>query len=399
MSRAGKIILYFVITVIGLYFLLNGLVEAKSFLSPLIVAVFLSMLILPVCRRFEKWGLNRGWSAFFSDLLIVFLTFGFILIITAQLQRFISDWPEISKKLEPGIEQAEKFIEDKTGVNLGKRYELESLFPTSGKKQEKSDPKEKSDQNDTREQSDAEKSGLNGKIFSGVASSAISLFGFIGSMALVFIYIFFFLLYRRKLRKSLLMMVHDEQKEKTEEILNNSTNIAQQYLVGKSILILILAILYSVGLLMVGIQYAVFAALIAAILTLVPYIGNVIGGGIAVLFALLGGGGLMTVLGVILVFAVAQFIENNLLEPYVVGKKVELNPIVIIIIVILGEAVWGVIGMVVAIPITGMLKVLFDNIPLLRPYGYLLGNEDLSTDEGFITKMENWIRKKTGAGK
>lgn len=379
MSKLGKILLYSVLIIIGLYFLVNGLMEAKAFLAPLVIAILLTMLVLPAARKFEKWGMQKGWAAFFSDLLIILFTFIFFIVISSQVQTFVEDWPKISKKIQPQLEKAEKYIEEQTGVNLGKRLDLEQLINP------KDDPQKES--KEEREQT------ANDKIVSGIASSAMNFFNFLGSMMLVFIYIFFFLLYRNKFEKSLLKIVPESQSEKTRDIVSNSASIAQQYLVGKFILILFLAVFYSAGLLIFDVKYAVFAGIIAAVLSLIPYIGNVIGGAIALSFAFLSGG-IVSIIGVIAVFSVAQFIESYFLEPYVVGEKVELNPIIIIIIVVLGEAVWGIAGMVVAIPLSGIAKVVFDRIPVLKPYGYLLGDEDLSTGKSFIGKLVDRIKKK-----
>lgn len=379
MSKLGKILLYSVLIIIGLYFLVNGLMEAKAFLAPLVIAILLTMLVLPAARKFEKWGMQKGWAAFFSDLLIILFTFIFFIVISSQVQTFVEDWPKTSKKIQPQLEKAEKYIEEQTGVNLGKRLDLEQLINP------KDDPQKES--KEEREQT------ANDKIVSGIASSAMNFFNFLGSMMLVFIYIFFFLLYRNKFEKSLLKIVPESQSEKTRDIVSNSASIAQQYLVGKFILILFLAVFYSAGLLIFDVKYAVFAGIIAAVLSLIPYIGNVIGGAIALSFAFLSGG-IVSIIGVIAVFSVAQFIESYFLEPYVVGEKVELNPIIIIIIVVLGEAVWGIAGMVVAIPLSGIAKVVFDRIPVLKPYGYLLGDEDLSTGKSFIGKLVDRIKKK-----
>ena len=168
--------------------------------------------------------------------------------------------------------------------------------------------------------------------------------------------------------------------------------VAKSYLSGKFLLILFLGIFYSVGMLLLGVKYAIFAGIIAAILSLVPYFGNLIGGAISVLFAFVSGGSVFIIFAVIGIFVVAQFIESYLLEPYIVGKQVELNPIVIIIMVILGEAVWGVTGMVISIPLTGILKVVFDAMPTTQPLGYLLGNEDISDGEGMFKKIEIKIK-------
>lgn len=210
-------------------------------------------------------------------------------------------------------------------------------------------------------------------------------------MFLVFIYVFFFLLYRQKVKKSLLKLIPHGQRKRTSDIINNSIDVAKSYLAGKFLLILFLAVFYSGGMLLIGVKYAIFAGIVAAILTLIPYFGNIIGGGIALLLASVSGGSLWVILGVAGVFLIGQMIENYVLEPYIVGRQVELNPIVIIVVVVLGEAVWGVMGMVLAVPVTAIVKVIFDNIPMTEALGYTLGNEDIGGGNGIFKKLQDKI--------
>lgn len=400
MSKAGKIIIYSVLIILGFYFLVNGIMQAKGFLAPMLIAILLTMLVLPVSHKLEGYGMNRGWAAFFSDLLIIVLAFGFFLLLSAQISSFIEDWPKISRKIEPRIEKLEDYVQNKTGFNLEKKINLSRL--TSGQADSTNSAKSSTgntvSENSDGSTSESSKSGnlQRKKILSGLADSVFAFLNFLGTMLLVFVYIFFFLLYRSKFEKSLLKMVPDRDRSKTKNIIGNSAKVAQQYLVGKFLLIIFLAVFYSLGMILIGVKYAVFAGIIAAILSLVPYIGNFIGGGISVIFSFLGGGGIGSALGVIGVFTVAQFIESYILEPYIVGEKVELNPVVIILIVVLGNAVWGIVGMVIAIPVTGIIKVVFDYIPIMHPYGYLLGNEDVGSSESSMEKAGKWIKNKLG---
>lgn len=236
-------------------------------------------------------------------------------------------------------------------------------------------------------------------MMSSAGSFISSFFNFMGTFLLIFVYIFFFLLYRNKFKNSILKMVPDEKRDLTREILTESADISQQYLFGRLLLILFLAIIYSIGLSISGVQHAILVSILAAVLSLLPYIGNIIGYALAVGMALFSGSGAMGVLGVTITFAIAQFIESYILEPYIVGEKVALNPVFTIIVVVLGGAVWGVIGMLIAIPALGIIKIVFDHIPALSPLGYLFGEEDIGDenqeDEGnFFDKTKKWALNK-----
>jgi predicted PurR-regulated permease PerM len=406
MERIIRIIFFIFLIITGLYFGIFGLMAAKVFLAPIIIAILLSMLVLPVAEKLESLGLQRGWASFGSDLLLVLASLAFVFVLSAQITLVANDWDKISKKLQPKIEEVLDFVEQKTGMDAGNLF---TFSPESGQKKnpdgnQKLDNPEKDERQKAaagQAQNNESSGGINTpfskkQILSGVASSAASLFSFLGNLLLVFVYVFFFLLYRDKLQKAFLKMVPGGQKDTASEIVKNSVKVAKSYLSGKFLLILFLGIFYSVGMLLLGVKYAVFAGIIAAILSLVPYFGNLIGGSISVLFAFVSGGSLWMIFGVIGIFVVAQFIESYLLEPYIVGKQVELNPIVIIIMVILGEAIWGVTGMVIAIPVIGIFKVIFDAIPFTQPIGYLLGNEDISGGEGMFKKIESKVKSLFG---
>lgn len=397
MKKILRILLFLFLIITSLYFGIVGLTEAKTFLAPIVIALLLAMLVLPLADKFESWGLQRGWAALFSDLLLIFATLVFVFVVSAQVKLVADDWDKIAKKLEPKIEKTLSFVDRNTGMNLEKTFSLSSIDKQiSGKS--KNSGEEENDQVNHDESGDSKTKKGNGiplsnkQLLTGVASSAANLFSFLGNLSLVFIYVFFFLLYRDKLKKSFLKIVPEKQKDTASEIISKSIKVAKSYLSGKFILIVFLGIFYSVGMLLLGVKYAVFAGIIAAILSLIPYFGNLVGGGISVMFAFVSGGSIGIILGVVGVFILAQFIESYLLEPYIVGKQVELNPIIIIVMVILGQSIWGITGMVIAIPVTGIIKVFFDAIPLTRPLGYLLGNEDISGGESVFSKIERKVK-------
>ena len=193
-------------------------------------------------------------------------------------------------------------------------------------------------------------------------------------------------------------MVPPDRQERTEEVIADAAQVAQNYLFGRMLLLLFLAGLYAIGLSISGVQNAILISLLAAVLSLLPYVGNIIGYSVAVALAFVGGGGAGSVIGVSITFAITQFVESYVLEPYVVGDKVNLNPVFTIIVVVLGGAVWGVVGMLIAIPFLAIAKVIFDHVPALQPLGYLLGEEDTKDDDqgddNSFEKVKQWVEEK-----
>lgn len=162
----------------------------------------------------------------------------------------------------------------------------------------------------------------------------------------------------------------------------------QKYLYGLLTVMAILAFLNSVGLLIIGIKYAVFWGVLAALLSIIPYIGTTLGGTLPFLYAVATAGNWWQPLAVVALYATIQQLEGNIITPKVVGSSVAINPLVALLAIIVGGFVWGVVGIILAIPIAGVIKILLDNNPNTRAYGFLLGNLMSSKEDEFRDWME-----------
>lgn len=369
-GKAFRIIMYSFLIIIGLYFLFRGLYEAKSFLIPLSLGIFLSLVMLPVAGWFERKGISKGFAVLLADLIILAFCAFIVFIVSLQVYQIAGDWPKYEQQLMPKYEQALNFVSEKSGASV---EEIQTKIKESVQNAGESNGNEP-----------------------GIASRMTSFFG---NFLLVFVYIFFLMYYRGKIKNSILKFIPEEKRGKAAEIINQASKVSQQYLFGRFILILILAVLYTAGLSILGVKQAVLISIIAALLSLVPYIGNIIGYGIALLMGVLSGNGIGIIVGISVVFAITQFIESYILEPFVVGEKVDLNPTLTIIGVVLVGMIWGLAGMFIAIPAMGIIKVISDNVPVLHPLGYTLGTEDISTESGWVKKLKTWIMKKKGKQK
>lgn len=161
--------------------------------------------------------------------------------------------------------------------------------------------------------------------------------------------------------------------EKINEILTETKVIIQRYLVGLFAEIAIVAVLNAVGLLVLGMEYAIVLGIVGAFLNVIPYLGGAI---TMFLFAIIA---LATkspvyVLYVVAMYTLIQFIDNNYIVPKIVGSKVKLNALISLLTVIMGAALWGIAGMFLAIPLTAVVKLILDRIEPLKPWGYLLGD-------------------------
>ncbi len=171
--------------------------------------------------------------------------------------------------------------------------------------------------------------------------------------------------------------------------MQETKNAIQSYMVGLLLEAIIVAVLNSAALLILGVQYAILLGVIGALLNVLPYIGGIIAIALPVIIATITKDGYSTQLGIIVAYAIIQFIDNNILVPRIVSSQVKINALVSIVIVLLGGAVWGVSGMFLSIPFIAVLKIIFDRVDGLRPWGKLLGSEVPVMHKGQL-----WVRRK-----
>lgn len=337
-----------------LWLLFAGLYFCRPFLLPLAFAGIFAMLLWPICRKLEGWGLNSSLSALISVFVLVGVVVGLFSFLSEQIEGFVTDLPQLQQTFEEKLSQAQEFITDQIGISEQRQQSVLS----SGK---------------------SVATDL-GKQF------AASFINITVKTLLMLVYIFLLLLYRARFKNFVLKYTPEAKKEKAHEVILTSANVAKSYLAGRLLLIMILAVFYCVGLSIIGIQQAIFFGILAAILGLIPFIGNIIGAFFPLAMALLNQG-TTAAIAVIGLYVVVQLIENYLLEPMIVGKKVNLNAFFAISVVVLGEVVWGLSGAILAMPLLGIAKIIFDNIRALQPIGYLVGDDQDESDEGFGSKL------------
>ena len=170
------------------------------------------------------------------------------------------------------------------------------------------------------------------------------------------------------------------------EILIKTKTIIQTYLIGLFFEMIIIAVLNSIGLLLIGIDYAVILGIIGAILNIVPYIGGIIAIVLPMIIAFVTKDSLTYPLLVLLVYIFIQFIDNHFVIPNIVAKRVKLNALISIVVVLIGGALWGIPGLFLSIPMTAIIKVIFDHIEPLKPWGFLLGNTVPAASKFYFAK-------------
>ena len=332
---------------IQLFILLSAIILyfAKPVLMPLAIAGMVALVLMPVCRWLEKKGCHTVVAALVCGLLFTILVVAIIFFIIWHIRHIASEFSDIRQHVEDLMQGVRKFLHDRFGMDTLKRGGVLPLpIQPNG---------------------------------DGIGQMAASLMGGALSVAinllLILVYMIMLLCLRQEIRAFILRISNLESKGKTEIMISQSVNVVQQYLWGLSIIIICLWIMYSIGFTLVGVNTPIFFAILCGILEIVPFVGNITGSTLTCLMALSQGGGFKMVVGVIITYMIIQGIQFYIISPLVMQTQVSIHPIFTIVVLFAGDLLWGIPGMVLAIPVLGIVKIVCDHIEDLQPFGQLLG--------------------------
>ncbi len=358
---SNGILLNFTLLITGLYFLFYGLVLAQEFLAPLVLSFTVALITFPLANKLERKGVKPILATSINVFLLLLLAALFLIVISWQLKNIMDDWDNMKKTLTPKIEQAEAFILTHTPMKKDKLEEYKSEMEVPGEESESGKKK--------KEEGDEGKKG----------EKAVSVIGgvvnFSTDFLITFVYIFFFIQYRKMFKAFILKLFKLENKAEALDIISKSTAVVRYYLIGRLILIVVLVMFYGLGLWISGVENFLVVSVIAALLSFIPFVGNFVGYLLAMAMGVFSGGEISILIGVTVTFAFVQFVDSYILQPLVLGNKMNVHPFFIIVSVVLGNAVWGVMGMILAIPIFAIISVICRNVPAFSAFGYLLSSD------------------------
>lgn len=346
---------------LALFLVVAGLYFARYFLIPLAVAGLLAALFYPFCAYMERKKVHRVLAALLCVFILMLGIAGILAVIGWQLAELSNDFGMIKLRIDESILSLKEFIYSKLGVSVSEQDKL------------------------LQEQ----KFNLGGVISTGIGSMTTVSTGFI----LMLVYIVLLLYYRSHLKEFVLKLTASPKKKEMSTVIYNATKVSHQYLFGLIKMIFCLWIMYSIGFSLLGVKNFLFFAVLCGILEIVPFIGNITGTTITVLVSLIHGASPAMLGGIVLTYGLVQFIQGWVLEPLIVGSQVRINAFATIVSLVLGNLLWGIPGLVLAIPLTGMIKIVCDHVEPWKPYGFLIG-EIKSTKPSKLQMFIDKIQKK-----
>lgn len=347
-----------------LFLVFAGLHFAKDFLMPLSIGIVLATLFLPLCKWMEMHKVPKALAALLCILVLLLAIAGVGALLAWQVAELTNDIVLVKQKvIESGI-RIQEYLFYHFGISAEKQTAILK----------------------------DEQPSVSG-IMQFVAGSMATIFA---NFILVLAYIFLLLYYRVHIRQFLLKLSPPAEREEMEQVVNSAAHVSQQYMVGLSKMIVCLWIMYSIGFGIAGVKNFLFFAILCGLLEIIPFVGNLTGSTLTLLVAAVQGASLPMLGGIALTYGTVQFIQGWVLEPIIVGPQVKINPLFTILALVVGQLVWGIPGIFLAIPLTAMFKIVCDHYEPLKPYGFLMGEiQSKKGEPGFIKKIKNWY-KNTG---
>ena len=343
------------------------LIVAKDILIPFTLAVFFTFLLLPVSRKLENWHFPKALAILTSIVLALTILIAMLYFFFSQVMSFVNDWPVLEKALTAKIEGIQQFIRDTFHMSNSEQ----KMWVTTKIK---------------------ENASTGGVLIMGLFSATTS---FLASFALIPVYVFFLTLYQDKFKEFVRLIAKEDKNEHAILVVKKVSRVSQKYLMGIFLDVLILSVLNSTGFLILGLPHAILFGVLASFLNIIPYVGVMIGSTLPILMALLTKDEMGYAIGVAAVCFFVQFLDNNFITPLVVGSSVSINPLTATLVLIASAYIWGIPGMVLCLPLTGMAKVVCDHVDSLKPYGFLLGEEvNFSEQEHVQDRVMKRFRKK-----
>ena len=322
---------------------------AKDILSPLIFSCLFSILLLPLATFLEnKLRLPRSAASMLSVILMLSAIALVLYVIGAQLSKLAADWPQFKAQLTLTGGNLQRWIDTRFNIDAARQLTYVHSATTKAL---------------------ASSSTV-------VGATVLSLSSILLFLVFTFIYTFFFLLYRTLIMKFLVSVFLEENKKLVHDIIEQVQYIIRKYIIGLLIQMGVIALAVSIIFWALGIKYAFLLGLITGVLNVIPYIGIFVALVLSTLITFATATLLSKVLLVIVALVVVHLLDSNILLPIVVGSKVRINALITVLGVIIGEMIWGISGMFLSIPVIAVLKIIFDRVESMKPWGIILGDEE-----------------------
>ena len=322
--------------------------ELSSIILPFVFAIFLTFMLNPAIDYFDKLRFPHIISIIISSTIVLLFIVFIGAIIKDSVDSFLIEFPKYEGRIDTITEKVTSLLHLEKAETFGAstetmKSELELAFENF------SIP----------------------KLLGGIVTAISNI---LSNAVLVFIILLFLLLGRHSLTSKIRVAFQDNTSEKIISILNNMESQIQTYLVAKSVISLITSAISMIILYLFGVPFVAIWGILIFLLNFIPNVGSIIATILPLILALVKFEDPMMVLWLGLILISIQFSIGNFVEPKIMGKQVDLSPVMILFSLILWGWIWGIIGMFLAVPLTAMVKIVLGNIPKLKFLSILMSS-------------------------
>jgi len=334
-----------IISIIGIGYLVK---LGQSILAPFFLAFLMAMLFLPFSNFLErKLRFPRSFSTILSVMIMLVILTGLIFFFGSQLSDFSKDIPHLKVQSTKVFANLQSWVSHTFNVKIKEQLDyldqgLSKLLSSSGV--------------------------ILGFTFSIFSSS-------LGFLAFFILFFIFILNYRRILNNFIVNVFNEKHQTSVQEVVSEVRIMTKRYIIGLCLQVIIVSTFTTILLSVLGVKYAILLGVLTGLLNVIPYIGICISLLISCFIAF-ATGSVSTCIYVAIGYVAVHAIDGNIVLPFVVGSKVKINALFSFIGILLGEHLWGISGMFLCIPAIAIIKIIFERVEGLQPWGKLLGEEE-----------------------
>jgi predicted PurR-regulated permease PerM len=343
--------------------LLGGILYiGKPLFMPLAIAGMLALVFVPCANWLERKGWKRTPASIACGLLLLLVIGGMLTLLVWRIRHIDADISDIRSNFSHMTDRIHGYFREE--LKMDKAAEKKILpIPTPD-------------------------DGI-GKTATLVMGGLITLIVY---LVLTWFYTVTLLILRHRFKEFVLKLVPDDRRSVTKMILLRSVHVVQQYLSGLAIVIVCLWVMYGIGFSLIGIRNALFFAVLCGLLEIVPFVGNITGVTLTSLMALSQGGGFTMVGEVLGVYALIQSMQFYIIAPLVMRAQLNINPLFIILVLIGGDIIWGITGMILAITLLGIARIVFEQVDSLHPLAYITGQDETKKRTSWLKRLRDKMR-------
>lgn len=326
-------------------FLIGWLIyQLSPILSPFLVGILLAYLGDPLVDRLERWKLSRTWGVILVFTLFTLLCLLLLLVLVPMLGKQLMHLYELAPLGLDWLQlTALPWVQARFGLDddFWRVDQLKSAFSAN--------------LGSTKD--------VVAIILSQATASSIALLAWLANLLLVPVVCFYLLRDWDLIMAKLRTLLPRRREDAVMSLMRECHEVIGAFLRGQLLVMLALAVVYSAGLMLVGVELGLLIGVLAGLASIVPYMGFVVGIGAAVIAVLFQFGlELYPLLGVAAVFTVGQMMEGMLLTPLLVGDRIGLHPVAVIFAVLAGGQLFGFTGVLLALPVAAVIMVLLRHV-------------------------------------